>query len=365
MANYSFWALGKSQVSVSGGGQLDGVSQGDGSHLVGLSITLNSNSWEQIDVRDRGSDTNFDDNDGNQRLNGGQSFDGVNYSNNTRIEAEYEFMLLDPSTGLTYRVISVNFNNSSPTYGTIEGLAFVGEFPPVGVALEVISAQEGPSGGTAVSQDDIAAPPCFTPGTKIRTPNGTRAVETLEVGDLVQTMHNGAQPLRWIGRCPVGPDKMAMSAAFVPVRICAGAFGQGHPRRDLLVSQQHRILIRSWQAEVILGERDVLAAAVHLLNGASVSLAMDVKETEYFHLQFDQHEVIYSEGLATESFNPGADALAAIPWESQEELSLLFPEVDFTQGTPMTAACRIAKRHEAQVLARDGVSLHFPLTSRQ
>ncbi len=119
MANYSFWALGESHVTVSGGGQLDGVTQGDGSHLVGRTITLTDNAWEEIDVRDRGSDRNFDDNDGNQRLRGSQTFDGVTYSNNTRIEAEYEFVLLDPSTGQTYRVLSVNFNNSSPSYGTI------------------------------------------------------------------------------------------------------------------------------------------------------------------------------------------------------------------------------------------------------
>ncbi|MGR3713818.1 MAG: hypothetical protein ACU0A6_11950 [Shimia sp.] len=114
MANYSFWALGESHVSLSGGEQLDGVTQGDGSHLVGETITLNSNSWEQIDVRDAGSDSNFDDNDGNQRLDGAQSFDGVSYGNNTRIEAEYEFVLEDPNTGLTYRVLSVNIRNSSP-----------------------------------------------------------------------------------------------------------------------------------------------------------------------------------------------------------------------------------------------------------
>ena len=40
---------------------------------------------------------------------------------------------------------------------------------------------------------------CFTRGTMIATPEGERAIEDLEVGDLVLTKDNGAQPLRWVG----------------------------------------------------------------------------------------------------------------------------------------------------------------------
>jgi len=42
-----------------------GQVQGDGSHLVGLRITLNSSNFEELSIRDRGSDRNFDDNDSN------------------------------------------------------------------------------------------------------------------------------------------------------------------------------------------------------------------------------------------------------------------------------------------------------------
>lgn len=45
---------------------------------------------------------------------------------------------------------------------------------------------------------------CFTAGTMIATPDGERAIETLKVGDLVETLDNGPQAIRWIGgaRCP-------------------------------------------------------------------------------------------------------------------------------------------------------------------
>lgn len=356
MSNYSFWALGESHITVSGGEQLDGVTQGDGSHLVGHTITLNSNSWEEIDVRDSGSDSNFDDNDGNQRLRGTQTFDGVSYSNNTGIEAEFEIVLQDSNTGETYRVLAVNFNNSSPSYGTIEGLAFVGEFPPIGVALNVISATEGPSGGGSVEHGEIAAPPCFTPGTGILTPTGERRVEELHVGDLVETLHHGAQPVRWIGVCHVTPDRLRQHAAFRPIRIRKDAFGTGCPKRDMLVSPQHRILLRGWQSELMLGENEILSAARHLVNDRSVLVDFALAEVTYLHLQFDAHEIVFSDGLATESFNPGPAAVAAIPDASREELQSLFPHVDLGREIALPLAARQARHWEAKLLAHSLVA---------
>ncbi|NOX38947.1 MAG: hypothetical protein GXP05_00055, partial [Alphaproteobacteria bacterium] len=40
---------------------------------------------------------------------------------------------------------------------------------------------------------------CFTTGARIRGVNGDIPVEDLVIGDLVQTLHHGAQTLRWIG----------------------------------------------------------------------------------------------------------------------------------------------------------------------
>ncbi|WP_299419903.1 Hint domain-containing protein [uncultured Shimia sp.] len=348
MANYSFWALGETHVSVSGGVSLDGITQGDGSHLVGETITLNSNAWEQIFVRDRNSDTNFDDNDGNQRLDGTQTFDGTTYSNRTRIEAEYEFVLLDPNTGLTYRVLSVNFNNSSPTYGTVEGLAFVDEFPPVGVALTVISAQEGPSGGASVDQSDIAAPPCFTPGTMIRVQGGQKPVEDIQVGDKVKTLDHGFQTVRWVGQVTLRGVQLIANPEFRPVQIQKNAFGAGRPCRALTVSPQHRVLLDGWRAELFCGEPQVLAAAVHLVNDSSVRVVRPDGPVTYIHLQFDQHEIVDSEGLFTESLFAGPGALQGLPDESRAELMALFPGI--ARGDIGAMARPVARRQEVQAI---------------
>ncbi|MGR3636299.1 MAG: Hint domain-containing protein [Shimia sp.] len=352
MTDYSFWALGESLVTVSGGEQLDGVSQGDGSHLVGETITLNTNAWEQIHVSDGGSDSNFDDNDGNQRLDGAQTFDGVGYGNNTRIEAEYEFILQDPATGLTYRVVSVNFRNSSPAYGTIEGLAFVGEFPPVGVPLTVISAQEGPRGGSAVDQGNIAAPPCFTPGTRIRMKRGEKRVEEIVVGDEVMTLDRGPQTVRWVGHVDVPDEVLRARPEFRPILIRKGALGVMMPERDMMVSPQHRILLGGWRAELICGEPQVLAAAAHLVDGDGVRVADSARTVTYVHLQLDRHEILLSDGVPTESLNPGEVAMSALPEASKAELRALFPELD--EGPACAPARPLAYRREVEAILATG-----------
>ena len=79
---YTIWAVAESSLTITGttgGNGLDGVTQGDGSHLDGATITWEGGGWDEILVRD--NDTRFDDSDGNQVLDGAQSVFGVSYSN--------------------------------------------------------------------------------------------------------------------------------------------------------------------------------------------------------------------------------------------------------------------------------------------
>ncbi|MBO9400838.1 Hint domain-containing protein [Shimia sp. R9_3] len=349
MARYSFWALGESHVSLSGNSILDGITQGDGSHLVGEIITLNDNAWEEIFVRD--DDANVDDNDNSQVLDGNQSFDGVTYGDNLRLEAEYEFVVQDLSTGETYRILSVNFNNSQVSFSTVEGLAFVDSFPPIGVPLKIISAKEGPGGNASVHESELAAPPCFTTGTKIVVKGGEKAVEALEVGDEVLTRDNGFQKVRWLGQVSFSGADLKSHPQFRPIRIRRDAFGPGMPHRDMLVSPQHRVLLLGWRAELWCGEREVLAAATHLVNDRTVTVAHDVPAVTYVHVQFDQHEIITSDGLATESFNPGPQSLKALPNASRRELFALFPELK-TGAFVSETARPVAHQREAQIIAQ-------------
>lgn len=184
--------------------------------------------------------------------------------------------------------------------------------------------------------------PCFVAGTLILTPEGERRIETLSEGDLVMTHDGGPQPIRWIGARTV-----RAKGALAPIRIEAGALGD---HRHLLVSPQHRVLIRDTLSELLFGEAEVLVSAKHLVNDHSIR-AMEGGFVTYVHMLFDRHEVVFSEGLATESFLPGPQTTECFEAEILEEICAIFPELDPETGQGYSlAARRTLKAHEARVL---------------
>lgn len=340
MPIFTTYALGGSQISVSGGEQLSGITQGDGSHLVGETITLNSNAWEAVDIDD--SESSFDDSDNSQSLNGPQTFDGISYTGSERVEAEYELTLQDPD-GNSYTVLGFNINEAGggASFGTVEGLAFVGGvggFPPVGVPLTVVSAREGPSQPYAA----LATPPCFTAGSLIATPTGVVAVEELTPGDLVETLDHGPQPLRWIGTLRVPSAVLCHDPRFRPVRVRRDAFGPGRPRRDSWLSQQHRVLISDWRAALFFGEDEVLVPVKKLTNDTTVHIDSSPQNVTYVHLLFDRHEIVTVDGLTSESFFPDAAARAICP--THAELALMFPQLAVARADALTARACIHDR---------------------
>lgn len=208
-------------------------------------------------------------------------------------------------------------------------------------------------GNTATGIVTVNQVPCFVAGTRILTARGEVAVERLAPGDLVMTLDDGLQPLRWTGRRTV-----LAAGAMAPVRLNAGAFGR---HRTLWLSPQHRVLIRDPRAELLFGEAEVLVAAQDLVNGLSV-VRVPGGSVTYVHLLFDRHQVISSEGLATESFQPGPAILSEMEDAERAEIASLFPDVAAgpAGGCPR-AARRILRRHEAQVLL--GTSRRAPMQS--
>ena len=318
MPVFTIYALGASQISVSGGQQLSGITQGSGIHLNGQTITLNANAWESVAIND--TDTNFNDSDNSQSLDAAQSFDGTAYAGGLRVEAEYQLTLQDPD-GNSYTVLGFNINEPGApnTYGTVEGLAFVGGvggFPPIGVPLTVVASQEGPSQPYV----NLATPPCFVAGSLIETPSGLVAVESLAVGDLVTTLDHGPQELRWIGKVHFPAAVLEQDRRFRPVRLRRDALGPGCPLRDSFVSQQHRILISDWRAMLYFGEEDILVPARKLVNDHSICVDHSERLVTYVHLLFDQHEIVRVDGLLSESYLPHPDC------HTENEFALFFPE---------------------------------------
>ncbi|WP_417254918.1 Hint domain-containing protein [Celeribacter sp.] len=195
--------------------------------------------------------------------------------------------------------------------------------------------------GTTISFSGIETVICFGKGTRIATPYGARAVEDLKPGDLVLTMDNGLQPLRWVGARTV-----PATGRFAPIEITKGALGN---ERDLIVSPQHRMLLNGWRSEMLFNASEVFAAAKHLVNGSTIREAQGGFVT-YYHLMFDRHEVIFAEGAASESFHVSDYSLTGVADGAREELFALFPELRSMPDQHGSTARQCLKAHEVQLL---------------
>ncbi|GLK63344.1 Hint domain-containing protein [Paracoccus kondratievae] len=178
---------------------------------------------------------------------------------------------------------------------------------------------------------------CFTRGALILTDNGEVKIEDLQVGDLVVTRDHGLQPIRWIGSRKLRSSELGVLPKLRPIRIKAGALGDGVPSSDLLVSPQHRVLVRSKIARKMFGTDEVLVAAKQLVLLDGIDIATDMQEVEYFHILFDRHEVVISNGAETESLFTGPEALKAVGQAALDEIFTLFPELADPDYVPQPA----------------------------
>ena len=196
--------------------------------------------------------------------------------------------------------------------------------------------------GTIVTFSEIENIICFTPGTRIMTDRGERAIENLRQGDMVLTRDHGFQPIRWIGNSTVeGRGK------FAPVAINSNVMDGA--RRPLLVSPQHRMLFTGYKAELLFGTDEVLVAAQHLVDGRDVRI-VEREVVSYLHIMFDRHEVIYAEGAATESFHAGDMGVAAISDKAREEMFSIFPQLRSDPAAHGDTARTCLKVHETRAL---------------
>ncbi len=169
--------------------------------------------------------------------------------------------------------------------------------------------------------------PCFTAGTMIMTRRGEIAVEELRIGDDVLTVDNGFRPIRWIGSRTLSARQLQLAPQLRPIRFEIGALGNDLPLRPLEVSPQHRCLIRSQVALRMVGAREVLAAAKHLLSVEGVSVVETDAPVTYFHILLDSHELLISNGAATESFFIGPVGVSAMSANDRMEIVALFPDL--------------------------------------
>ncbi|WP_198378681.1 Hint domain-containing protein [Neoroseomonas rubea] len=149
------------------------------------------------------------------------------------------------------------------------------------------------SDGTSFRARDFEGIACFAEGTLIATARGEVPVETLRAGHLVLTAHGGVplQPLRWVGHTTVDVARQRNRAAVAPVVIKAGALADRVPFRDLRVSPEHAIFLDGR-----------LVPARLLVNGSTIVQESWVGRVTYWHVEFEAHGLVVSDGAVTESY---------------------------------------------------------------
>ncbi|MBF0860307.1 hypothetical protein HKD24_14025 [Gluconobacter sp. LMG 31484] len=189
---------------------------------------------------------------------------------------------------------------------TSETLTFAGDYAADFFVLGADSA-----GGLTVTAEGT---PCYCPGTAILTETGERPVETLEIGDRLITRDGAIRPIRWIGRRAYDGRFAAGRSDITPVRIAAGALGEGLPRRDLVISPLHAMFLDG-----------VLVPAHALVNGRTITQAEQVDVVEYIHIELETHDIIFAEGAASETFiDDGSRGM----FHNAREYAELYPDAE-------------------------------------
>lgn len=191
---------------------------------------------------------------------------------------------------------------------------------------------------------------CFTPGTKVATVKGEILVEQLVAGDKVVTRDNGVQEIRWAGKKKIDWRIMTAYPHLKPVLVRQGSLGNDLPERDLMISPNHRVLVANERTALQFDEPEVLVAAKHLIGGLAVR-SIDSIGTTYIHFLFDRHEVVLSDGIWTESFQPTDTSLKGFGNSQRAEIFEIFPDLQTAEGLAKFGTARkTLSQKEASVL---------------
>jgi len=190
------------------------------------------------------------------------------------------------------------------------------------------------------AREKLAESACvsFTAGTRITMADGRQMpIEELKAGDRVLTRDSGPQEIRWVGQ-----QTVRATGAFAPIRIAPGALNNDNA---LTLSPNHRLFIYQRVDAVKAGQKEVLVKARLLVNGTTV-VQSDGGFVDYFQLLFDKHEIIYAEGIASESLFVDTATRPALPAEVSRHLQA---------NTKASLGAR--ELHDVDVMAHDTVDV--------
>jgi len=226
---------------------------------------------------------------------------------------------------------------------------FVGEIPPRITDLWIVNhtvdlqkrdQNDDPAGGVI----------CFTPGTMIRTEDGAMRVEDITEGVKVQTKDNGCQEVLWTGARRVTGARLYAMPHLCPVRLRAGSLGNDVPDEGLLVSPDHRVMVKGARARAMFNTDEVLVTARDLVNDQSIYVDRSMREVQYIHMLLPNHEVVFANGVESESFHPASAGLENLSDGDRARLFAQVPEIEADANAYGAYARRVVSSPEAAIL---------------
>ena len=186
---------------------------------------------------------------------------------------------------------------------------------PIGTQVEYTLLSVEPAPGDLRLADLLCL--SFARGTMITRGDGSqKAIEALRPGERILTRDHGKQRVRWIGHA-----RLRAVGAFAPVVISAGRLGNAG---DLILSQHHRVFLYQREKVAGLSTSELLVQARHFVDGEQVYLRTGGC-VDYFSLVFDHHEIIYAEGIPSESLMVNDATVNRLPPEIAAEVKAQFP----------------------------------------
>ena len=232
---------------------------------------------------------------------------------------EQGFIVTDGHQSFTVTIISV------PDTGA-QLLMLVGDLPPCDQDLWVVrtAIDRTHSGAGARAAGGVI---CFTPDTRVATPDGVQQIRHLRPGDMILTRDNGPQEVLWSGHRRMSGARLYAMPHLRPIRFRANSMGLYRPDEDLLVSPQHRMLVKGAAAQALFNTSEVLVAAEDLVNDATIVVDHVLREVTYVHILLEKHNIVWANGLETESFHPSNTALDTVDPVQREGLLHILPEI--------------------------------------
>lgn len=260
---------------------------------------------------------------------------------------------------LSEMAFSVTDGRSSWTVTIIEAAAgrpplamFIGRIPPRNTDLWIVRHNIDLDQRSRRS-DAPGAVVCFTPGTMILTEDGPRRVEEIGEGCRVQTKDDGCEEVLWIGHRHISGARLHVMPHLSPIRLREGALDKDVPDAGLLVSPDHRVVLRGPRARALFNADEVLVAARDLVNDHNIVVDRAVRGVSYIHMLLPRHQVVFANGVETESFHPASAALATMEDVQLAGLFDRLPDLATDPHNYGSYARRVLSDSEAAILNHD------------